>query len=371
VASLLRRLGERYNDPAALRELYAEDAVLHDSRVRAWYKGPQAIGRFVSGRFRAPVTFTAVSYDGGADRARVAGYVTRGGAHIGHVHLSLDRGTDGQWRVGAETLTFPGPEAATPFTAEDLVRELDGAGIQRAVVLPVAYWFSASPVPVQAENDWAIAEAAKFPQRLTVFCGIPVQAAFAVAEVERCARQPGVTGVKVHLGNAGIDIRRPDHAAKVRAVFAAANRLGLAIVVHLWTTGDYEEKAGEHARAFLDQALPAAPDVPVQVAHMAGGGFSSDSALAVFAGAFAARDPRVAHLYFDVASITAAVPERALAQDAARMREIGLDRFLWGSDLASADTPLRRQWRLYRGLSPLTDVELRVLATNVAPYLRR
>ena len=368
VAGLLRRLEERYNDAAAIRELYTENAVLHDSRVPAWYQGRKAVGSFVTGRFRAPVTFTVVSYDGAGDRARLAGYVTRGEAHIGHFHLSVEKGSDGHWRVGAETLTFPGPQEAKPVTAEDVVRELDAAGIERGVVLSVAYWF-ASPDGNRAENDWAIAEAAKHPRRLIAFCGIPVLAAHAVAEVERCA-QRGVTGIKMHFGNSRVDMRKPEHAAKVRDVFAAANRAKLAIVTHLWTIGDYEEKAGEHARAFLDQALPAAPDVTVQIAHMAGGGFSNDSAMAVFAKAFAARDPRVARVYFDVASITTTVPDGALAKDVSRMRQIGLDRFLWGSDMTSAENPARLQWRVYRGFSPLTDEELRTLASNVAPYLR-
>ena len=369
VAGLLRRLEARYDDAAAIRELYTENAVLHDSRVPAWYHGRQAVGSFVTGRFRAPVTYTVVSYDGDGTRARLAGYVTRGKAHIGHFHLSIEKGADGQWRVGAETLTFPGPQEARPVTAEEVIRELDAAGIERGVVLSVAYWF-ASPEAARAENDWAIAEAAKYPQRLTVFCGIRVLAPHAVAEVERCAGQRGVKGIKVHFGNSRVDMRKAEHAAKVRDVFAAANRAKLAIVVHLWTIGDYEEKAGEHARAFLDQALPAAPDVTVQIAHMAGGGFSNDSAMAVFATAFAARDPRVARVYFDVASITTTVPDRALANDAARMRQIGLDRFLWGSDMTSAENPARLQWRVYRGLSPLTEAELRTLASNVAPYLR-
>ena len=369
VGALLRRLEERYNDAAAIRELYTEDAVLHDSRVPAWYQGRKAVGSFVTARFRAPVTFTVVSYDGDGARARLAGYVTRGQTHIGHFHLSLEKSADGQWLVGAETLTFPGPQEAKPVTAEEVIRELDAARIERGVVLSVAYWFSA-PEGTRRENDWAIAEAAKHPQRLTVFCGIPVLAPHAVAEVERCASQRGVKGIKVHFGNSRVDIRKPEHAAKVRDVFAAANRTKLAIVAHLWTIGDYEDKAGEHARAFLDHALPAAPDVAVQIAHMAGGGFSNDSAMAVFAKAFAARDPRVARVYFDVASITTTVPDRALENDVARMRQIGLDRFLWGSDMTSAENPARLQWRVYRGLSPLTDDELRTLASNVAPYLR-
>lgn len=253
------------------------------------------------------------------------------------------------------------------------MRDLDAARVERAVVLSVAYWLGgntdAQYALVRAENDWASAEAAKHPARLVPFCGIPVLSPHAVSEVERCARVPAVRGIKVHFGNAGVDVRKPAHAEQVRAVFAAANRARLGVVVHLWTVGDYEQRAAEYARAFIDGVLPAAPDVAVQVAHMGGGGFSNDSALAVFADAFARRDPRVARVYFDVATITASTPDAMLARDAAHMRRIGIDRFLWGSDLTDAANPLRQQWRLYRALSPLTDDELRALASNAAPYL--
>ena len=58
---------------------------------------------------------------------------------------------------------------------------------------------------------------------------------------------------------------------------------------------------------FLETLLPAAPDVPVQIAHLAGsGGYDEegvDAALGVFVDAIAAKDPRVAKLWFDVSGI--------------------------------------------------------------------
>ena len=61
------------------------------------------------------------------------------------------------------------------------------------------------------------------------------------------------------------------------------------------------------ARAFIENILPAAPDIVVQIAHLAGaGGYDDpavDEALGVYADAIANRDPRMAHLYFDVSGV--------------------------------------------------------------------
>ena len=61
------------------------------------------------------------------------------------------------------------------------------------------------------------------------------------------------------------------------------------------------------ARAFLDDVLPSAPDVTVQVAHMAGaGGYGDpavDEALGVFVDAFARKDARLRHVYIEVSGV--------------------------------------------------------------------
>jgi hypothetical protein len=91
------------------------------------------------------------------------------------------------------------------------------------------------------------------------------------------------------------------------------------------------------AKVFLDKVLPAAPDVPIQIAHLAGaGGFddpSVDSALSVFVTAIANRDARMAHVYFDVCGVAGIghwkEKKNLIAE---RIREIGVSRILWGSD---------------------------------------
>lgn len=92
--------------------------------------------------------------------------------------------------------------------------------------------------------------------------------------------------MKLHLGNSGVDLRKPEHLARVQAVFRAANEVRFPVVAHLWTGPGFGR---EEAEIFFKQVIPQAPDVVIQIAHMAGGGPGyTDEALEVFASAIEA-----------------------------------------------------------------------------------
>lgn len=385
LAPLVHDLERGWNDKAALAPFFTEDAVTlneGNADLQTWIRGRDAVAAYLSERFSRAyrITPVAATIDGSA--AQLAGYFTRGEGeavkHFGHVFLSLRKGVDGIWRIAGVTPAFPGPPVADPIPADRLIEGLDAAGIHQAVVLSVAYWYG-SPFTasveneyekVRAENDWVAREVARFPDRLVAFCGINPLKDYAVEEMNRCAGMPGVKGVKLHFGNSGVDLRKPEHVETLRNVFRAANERRLALVAHLWTGPEYETHGAEDAKTVLEQLLPAAPDVPVQIAHMAGGGRSTAPALAVFADAIAARDPRTRNLYFDVATLTGGQTPEGLQKDAAQMRRIGFDRILFGTDTAPPNPPPAQSWTTFRVLMPLTDDELRIIAGNVLPYLR-
>ena len=273
-----------------------------------------------------------------------------------------------------------------PITARDLVALLDAAGIRRAVVLSQAYAFGnpnrATPVRnerarVVEENDWTSAEVAQFPDRLVGFCGVSPLRDYALEEIARCADDPHLrTGLKLHFGNSDVDVENPQHVEKLRAVFRAANERRMAIVVHIRPTVSRSRPYGAaQARAFIENVLPSAADIVVQIAHLGGaGGYDDpavDEALGVYADAIAARDPRVARVYFEVSGVAGVGEWRVKAEKiAARVRQIGVSRILYGSD--SAVGPGRKPaeaWASFREL-PLTDAEFRAIAANVAPYLQ-
>lgn len=379
LARLLRAREKGWNDKQALTGLYTEDSLVFDFHETLWIRGRDEVTAYMAGLFARPYRITPIAYGAEGAAGYVAAYFTRGdGAaarHFGQALFSLQKGADGVWRIAAESPAFPGPAVREPKTAEQLIAQLDEAGIQRAAVLSTAYWHG-SPLMrkvegdelanVRAENDWTIREAARFPTRLVPLCSFNPLKDYAPAELDRCATLPQVKGLKLHFGNSQVDVRNPQHVEKARQVFAAANERRLAIVVHLWVGEAYGRRDAE---IFLSQILPAAPDIPVQIAHFAGGGPGyTDEALEVYAEAIAAGDPRTKNLYFDIATVADDQPDQVLRKFAERIRQVGLQRVLYGTDAAPLTASQR--WRIFRTTVPLTDEELRRIAGNVAPYLR-
>jgi hypothetical protein len=182
--------------------------------------------------------------------------------------------------------------------------------------------------------------------------------AYALDELRRCAAALHAAGLKLHFANSGVVLTNPEHVEVVQAVFAEANRLHLPIVVQVQNEAGYGTR---DAQIFLTEVPPRAPDVVVQLAHMAGSG----------ADAIARRDPRTARLYFDVATNAEGQSYARLALLAKRIREIGTDHILHGSDASFGKhlTP-RQEWATFQGYVPLAPVEIAAIANNIAPYLR-
>ena len=270
-----------------------------------------------------------------------------------------------------------------PIFASDVVALLDAAGIRRALVLSVAYLYG-SPArtvedehaKVRAENDWTAAQAAQYSDRLRAFCGFNPLKDYALDELDRCAKHPHLSrGIKLHFGNSDVQLDDPAHAERLRSVFRAANDRGMAIVVHLRASISRKRPYGSaEAMKFID-LLSSAPDVPVQVAHLAGAGPGYDDpaahdVMAALAVAVEQRDPRMARVWFDVASIVDAdMSSVNAALVATRIRQVGIGRVLYGSDAATGSN-LRpaAAWEAFRKL-PLSEAEFSCIAGNVAPYL--
>lgn len=266
-----------------------------------------------------------------------------------------------------------------PVSAHDLIEQLDAAGIERAAVLSVAWIYGRPAVlpddeyaRVRAENDWAARQAGEYPRRLVALCSVDPLKDYALAELARCAASPEFgRAIKLHPA-ARSRLDDASQLARVQRVFRAANARGLAIVLQLRGT------SAEGARLLIDQLLPFAPDVPVQVAYAAlpavgGAGEAATplAALAVLAEAAARQDPRMRQVWLDAASFArpglSPADARRLVQ---RLRQVGMGRVLYGSETAvGAEVPPSDAWAAFRSL-PLTDAEATRVANNVMPYLR-
>jgi len=175
--------------------------------------------------------------------------------------------------------------AEKSIDADKLIHSLDEAGIQRAVVLSNAFVYGnprQEPLAdeydrVKAENDWTLAQSAKYPKRLTVFCSFNPLKDYALTELERCAGDERFgRGIKLQFAASDVNLDDENDVARVRRVFAAANSRHLAIVAHM-RTRRAKPYGVKQAQTFIDQLLPAAPDVPVQIAHFTGGGNPNDA----------------------------------------------------------------------------------------------
>ena len=203
------------------------------------------------------------------------------------------------------------------LTARDLIMMLDSAQIQRAVVLSLAYMYGSPSrtvvdeyAKVRAENDWTAAQAALYPGRLVALCSFNPLKPYALEELARCAGDSRLRrGIKLQFANSGVRLDAPEDVRQLQVIFRAANARGMAIVVHLRVSADGKHPYGPaEAHTFLEQLLPFAPDVPVQVAHLAvaGPGYhdqGGDSVMVVLADAVARHDPATARLWFDVAGL--------------------------------------------------------------------
>src|SRR5215207_40526 len=367
---LVRDRGLRWNHAAGLADLFADDAALFTGS--RWIGGKKAVAAYLAGGYTGPYRFKPVSYRVEGPSGQVAGYMVEDdgtNVHFAFFHMALSRVSDGAWRITSETQVFPGPAVDDPVTAEQLVRRLDEAGIRRAVVLSDAYYFGAGrpePVPgeydkARAENDWTAEQVARFPGRLVAFCSFNPLRDYAPAELERCAAGRRFRGLKLHFNAAQLNFHDPGQVAKVRRVVGAANRHRLPMIIHV-RPGDVYGR--EEAEVFLHQVVAAAPDVPIQVAHLWGGESFSGAALAVYADAVSAGDPVTKNLYFDISGAWSYGKPEQMTEIVARIRQIGLKRILYASD-----APPGEAWEAFRQKLPLTDREFRVIASNVAPYM--
>jgi predicted TIM-barrel fold metal-dependent hydrolase len=273
------------------------------------------------------------------------------------------------------------PALTSPHSVQDLLAEMDRAGIQRALVLSDAY-LAESPIMepqrpdaadlMRSANDWTVGLARSYPKRLSAFIAVDPLRSTALPEIARWHDNPAVAGIKVHLTASGVDLRKDGDVAALAAVFRAAAQARFAIVIHLRTQRmDY---GAPDIRRFVDDVLPAAGNTPVQIAHAAGwGGIDQAtlSALSAFADAIQANPRRFRHVWFDLSGVWT---DKSSAADkqvvVALIRRIGLQHFLPGSDWPYNGDNLADYYnRVYPEL-PLTQSEWAIIRKNVAPYAR-
>lgn len=361
------------SDATTLAQLYTEDARFLDPRGQVWIGGRDAIRRLLADAIPG-YGMLANGYRITGDAASITGTITRrDGDAISHrrsYQLSLVREADA-WRIAAESWSSGPPPVPGALSVETLIAELDQAGIQRAAVFSAAHLFaSALGAPraderalVRRENVWLAERVAQYPQRLIGLCSMNPLRDYAAEELRFCVRELGLRGLKLIFADSGVDLTDAEHRRRLRTVFRAANALRVPIVVHVQGRDGYGPVDTEHMLALA----AAAPDIPIQIAHLAGGGpgLDAEPALAAYVEAVQRNDPRMRNVYLEVSSVVVSgTPTPELEHIAGFLRGLGVERVIFGSDRSGAKNEAPGvAWASFRRL-PLTDAEFEVVARN-------
>jgi predicted TIM-barrel fold metal-dependent hydrolase len=367
-------------DKSNIAALFTNDGVLQ--WADDWARGPRAIRIALLGK-GGGLRMRPQAFEAHDSLGFIAGaygfYRDTTWVDQGRFSLTLRRRDRDPWHIAVAFLsntTPPTPPVGDALTATSFIAQMDSVGLQRAAVMSLAYQYGApyripdanAQARARAENDWVARQIAPYAGRLVGFCSVHLLADSALAELSRCITLPRMIGIKLHFTNSDVDLRNSRHVERLRAIFRLANARRVPIAAHIRTL---EATYGRRdAEVFLREVLAEAPDVTVQIAHLAGwGGYGdeTDAALAVFAEAIASGDRRTANLYFDLSQVVSRdLPFAVKQRIVDRTRQIGVQRMLFAVD--GAEPPLA-VWANIRSL-PLSDTELRVIATNLAPYLR-
>lgn len=314
--------------------------------------------------------------------APVAGAMPiRGADH--HVHFRSDSSSDA-WAALCEAM--PGacgeglPSRPAPTSVDDFMPLLDEAGLEKASVLSIAYFFGFpgladtrfnDPALVRQENSFVSRQVALYPDRLVGFFSVNPLADYALDEVRYWAEEGSLAGLKLHMANSDVDLANPEHLEQLAAIFQVLDAHHLAAVVHLRNRNP--EYGYQDATAFIDKVLAGAPNVSVQMAHMAGwGGYdeNTDQAVQAFLDALADGRLQRAQVYFDLAAVVLPnATEEQIAALKGRLGEIGADRLLFGTDWDALQSPAETL-DTYQASGILDQDAWEQVTANQAPWLR-
>ena len=211
------------------------------------------------------------------------------------------------------------------LTAEDLIEMMDEAGIDQAVVFPSAFcWSLPSKDNYYCTNDYIAEVQHKYPDRLIGFAmvnprhrgckelGMPN---LAVNEFERCIKELGLKGLKIHPEQHYFSIETLIDSELMASLvrLQRETHTKIPIISHGMTSmGTIPDQFGRLASKY--------PDVPIIIAHAAG-----YQSLSPPISKELARANR--NLFADTAMAT--IDDAYLINTA---RTIGADRVIFGSD---------------------------------------
>ena len=232
---------------------------------------------------------------------------------------------------------------------------------------------------VRLANDHVAVEAAHAPEALVGFCSVDLLRPYARAEIERCRSELGLAGIKLHLPAAGIDVANAEHLRVLEEVAALAAREGRPLLVHLASPG--AELRDERLATFIDRVVRPNPGLELYVAHLGGsGGYRAvgQPVVRAFTAFLRESDANARRpIYFELSGAllaretdgVPATPREDAELLAADLRELGLERVVFGSDYPVFDPD--DQAGLLRERLPLSSDEIAQMLGRRGPALLR
>lgn len=116
------------------------------------------------------------------------------------------------------------PHRAVPFQKQDLIREMDAAGVHRAIIVPPSWEGD--------RNDLGLDAARSHPGRLAVMGRFDTEAPGARERVATWRQQPGMLGMRFTFRGAS-EYSRPLNEGRLDWLWAAAEKAGVPIMMML------------------------------------------------------------------------------------------------------------------------------------------
>jgi uncharacterized protein len=232
---------------------------------------------------------------------------------------------------------------------------------------------------VRTANEHVAREAARDPALYVGFCSVPLLRPYAAAELEHCAHDLGLAGIKIHVPAMGISLVDATHLTLLAGVVERAARERRPVLVHLAPVDG--ELSDAELRNFLAHVVEPHAGLELYLAHLGGnGGYRASARRVVHAltellhrdDAAAARRIYVELSGALLARRTDGVPASRRADAASLasdLRALGLARVLFGSDYPVFE---RAEYAaLLRDRLPLSTAELDTIMQNRAPRFER
>jgi predicted TIM-barrel fold metal-dependent hydrolase len=251
------------------------------------------------------------------------------------------------------SLLYSQPKARM-VTAEELIANIDEAGIDLSIVLNIGW---ASHELCVKTNDYILDSVSRYPTRLVGFCAVqPREGDAAIAELERCAKA-GAKGIgELRSDVQGFDLT---DKATMKPLVDAALKHDLIFLTHSSEPVGHEYSGkGDITPGILYAFITSFPSLKLVCAHW-GGGLPFYALMPEVAEA-------LANVFFDTAATVLLYKPEIFKQ---MSRIIGSDKILFGSDY-----PLMHQNRVLNQIQSSKlpkDDKARILGANAQKLLWR